>query len=257
MHGPVYATASTTAFSLKDATREGVDDTFGTFLGVDRAASAGSPKDFAAVLRGCPGNFNSLYGDGHGNIGFWHIGRIPVRVRGDNPFLPHPGDGSDEWAGMARQLATEPIANWLNSTAGLPSWGPAERVQSLFRLLSAIPPRSATVATLASINRIAGQTAENPVGDEEVPIEVVRPRLLSHLNTAADPRLPRVAAILRGWNRQHVDNDGGRYDNPAVAIYNRWYAGFVSHAFARGFSTSAPSSAGRSSRAWPGSGSSG
>jgi len=101
--------------------------------------------------------------------------------------------------------------------------------------VSAIPPHTATTATLASINRIAGQTAENPVGDEEnVPIEAVLPRLLSHLTTKADPRLPHIAAALRHWNRQRVDANGdGRYDNPAVAIYNRWYADFIDHAFAR------------------------
>ena len=253
VHGPVYATADTTAISLRDTTRGRVAATFGTFLGVDRAASAASPKAFAAVLRDCAANFNFLYADGHGNIAYWHIGRIPVRAPRDNAFLPHPGAGGDEWAGFIpfRRLphiinpargwlanwTTKPIANWPNSTAGLPAWGPAERVQVLSRLLSAIPPRTATTATLAFVNRAAGQAAENPVGDEEnVPIQAVLPRLLSQLSTAADPRLPRVAAILRHWNRQRVDNNGdGHYDNPAVAIYNRWYADFIRHAFAREF----------------------
>jgi penicillin amidase len=251
VHGPVYATANKTAISLRDATRGGIGATFGTFLGVDRSASAASPRDFGAALRGSAGNFNFLYADQHGNIAYWHIGRIPIRAAGDNPFLPHPGDGSDEWRGFIpfdhlphvtnpaqgwlANWTTKPIATWPNSTAGLPAWGPAERVQVLFRLLSAIPPRSATMATLASINRVAGQTAENPVGDEEnVPIEVVLPRLLSHLSTAGRPRLRRAAALLRAWNRQRADSDSDhRYDNPAVAIYNRWYADFVSHAFAR------------------------
>lgn len=253
VHGPVYATAGSVALSLKDATRAGIDGTFSAFLGADRVTSAGSPHDFAAALRSCAGNFNFLYADHHGNIAYWHVGRIPVRARGDNPFLPHPGTGSDEWTGFIpfdrlphvvnpRQgwlanWTTKPIADWPNSTAGLPSWGPAERVQVLFRLLSAIRPGSATTATLASINRVAGQTAESPVGDEEnVPIEVVLPLLLRQVRTQAGPRLRQAAAILRRWNGQRVDADGdGRYDNPAVAIYNRWYADFADHAFAREF----------------------
>lgn len=251
--GPVYATAGSTALSLQDATRAGIGGTFSAFLGADRVASADSPHDFAAVLRACAGNFNFLYADDHGNIAYWHIGRIPVRAGGDNPFLPHPGNGSDEWTGFIpfdrlphvvnpRQgwlanWTTKPIASWPNSTAGLPSWGPAERVQVLFRRLSAIRPGSATTATLASINRVAGQTAESPVGDEEnVPIEVILPLLLSHVQARPGARLRHAVAILRHWNRQRTDADGdGRYDNPAVAIYNRWYADLVDHAFAREF----------------------
>jgi len=137
VHGPVYATARTTAFSLEDATRGRVDATVGTFLGIDRTASAVSPKHFAAVLRECPGNFNFLYADAYGNIAYWHTGRIPIRAPRDNPFLPHPGDGSDEWVGFIpfhhlphvinpaqgwlANWTTKPARNWPNSTAGLPA----------------------------------------------------------------------------------------------------------------------------------------
>jgi acyl-homoserine lactone acylase PvdQ len=113
-------------------------------------------------------------------------------------------------------------------------WGPVQRVQALTRQLSSVRPHTATVATLERINRVAGQTAESPVGDEaNITVHELLPLLLARVNAAADPRLPAVVRLLSRWNGQRTDPDrDGRYDNPAVTIWLYWYPAFINSAFA-------------------------
>ena len=79
-----------------------------------------------------------FYADARGNIAYWHIGRIPIRSAGDNPFLPHVGTGGDEWQGFLpfnqqphalnpRQgwlvsWNNKPARGWANSSAGFWDW---------------------------------------------------------------------------------------------------------------------------------------
>ena len=49
------------------------------------------------------------------NIGFWHSGRFQDRTDGVHPYLPHKGDGSEEWGGF---IAFEDLPQTLN-----PDWG--------------------------------------------------------------------------------------------------------------------------------------
>jgi len=246
-HGPVYAASGDTALALRDAGAEAIDGTVAGFLAVDTAHSR---AQFAATLPQFAGSFNFLYADQAGNIAYWQVGRVPVRARGDDPFLPHPGTGGDEWRGFLPWRAmphvlnpargwlanwnNKPEAGWPNSAYGFIDWGPVQRVQALTRQLAALRPHSVTAAALERINRITGQTAESPVGDEgNIAVHELLPRLLSRVNSAADPRLPAIVRLLSQWNGQRIDANGdGSYDSPAVAIWQRWYPTFINHAFA-------------------------
>jgi penicillin amidase len=246
-HGPVFAAAGHTALALRDAGAEGITGTIAGFLALDTAHSL---SRFAAALPQFAGSFNMLYADQAGNIAYWQTGRVPIRARGDDPFLPHPGTGNDEWRGYLPWRAmphilnpaqgwlanwnNKPEAGWPNSAYGFIDWGPVQRVQALTRQLAALRPHSATAATLGQINRITGQTAESPVGDEgNITVHELLPRLIARVNTAADPRLPAIARLLSRWNGRRVDTDGdGSYDSPAVTIWQQWYPTFINHAFA-------------------------
>ena len=246
-HGPVVAASGHTALALRDAGAEGITGTITGFLALDTAHSM---RRFAAALPRFAGSLNILYADQAGNIAYWQTGHVPVRARGDDPFLPHPGTGNDEWRGFLpwrvmphivnpaqgwlANWNNKPQAGWPNSAYGFIDWGPVQRVQALTRQLAALRPHSATAATLERINRIAGQTAESPIGDEgNITVHELLPRLIARLNTAADPRLPGIARLLSRWNGQRVDTDGdGFYDNPAVTIWQQWYPTFINHAFA-------------------------
>lgn len=231
-HGPVYAASGHTALALRDAGAEGIDGTVAGFLALDTAHNL---AQFGDALPRFAGSFNFLYADQAGNIAYWQVGHVPLRAPGDNPFLIHPGTGSDEWRGYlpwpAMPHAINPAQGWLanwnnkpepgwpNSAHGFIDWGPVQRVQALTRQLTALRPHTATAAALEHINRVAAQTAESPVGNEyNIAVHALLPRLLARVNTTADPRLPAAVALLSHWDGQRIDPDhDGFYHSPAVA----------------------------------------
>jgi penicillin G amidase len=53
-------------------------------------------------------------------------------------------------------------------------------------------------------------------------------RMLDRVDPSADPRLPGAVALLRGWDWLQTDENGdGRYDSPAVAVFNGWWEELV------------------------------
>jgi penicillin amidase len=238
VHGPVLGQQGDTAFALKDATRGRIDDTLGGFLRIDRARSL---HQFVHAARGMTASLNFTYANTAGDIAYAHVGPVPVRADGDDPFLPHPGDGTDEWQGIRpasrMPLVVNPAQGWLvnwnnkprrhwsNSSDGFWQWGPIQRVQVITRQVARIRPGSATTATLEAINRTTGRTAETPVGVEPADIvQVLRPQMLAALGRTGG----RAARLVRAWNDLRVDADhDGFYDSPALTIFNAWYTALV------------------------------
>ena len=242
VHGPVIGLSGSTAITMRDATRSRVDDTLGAFFAIDQARNL---SHFVTAAQGAGASLNFTYADGKGHIAYAHVGPVPVRPATDNRFLPHPGDGSDEWLGFlpVRQLPlvvdpaqgwlanwnNKPEQGWTNSSDGFWQWGPVQRVQAIRRQVAAIQPGSATLATLERINRLTGQTAQTPVGDDgSVPVSALLRPMLSKVDPSADPRLAPVVVVLRSWDQQQVDaNNDGRYDSAALTVFTAWYSALV------------------------------
>lgn len=247
VHGPVLGTAPGLAFTLKTATRGLEVQSYEALLAVMRARSVG---EFDQVLSRAAYNFNVLYADAMGNIAYWHIGKIPIRATGDNPWLPHDGSGVAEWQGfipweeMPHALNPDrgwiaswnnkPAAGWSNSTGGFFTFGPVHRVNTLLRLLEQVDPGTATPATIEHINLMAGWTTDTPSGSEStVFVSSLLGELLARVDTGADPRLPAIVAVLEAWDWLQVDGDlDGRYDNPAVPVFNTWWQELSDRIFA-------------------------
>ncbi|BEP11948.1 penicillin acylase family protein [Acidothermaceae bacterium B102] len=241
VHGPVLGNDGATAIALRDAPRALIGQTISAFLSMDRARTL---DQFVTSAQRIGTGINVTYADTQ-HIAYAHVGPVPVRPASDNRFLPHPGDGSDEWLGLLPTsqlpLSIDPAQGWLanwnnkprpswaNSSDGFWQWGPVQRVQAITRQLNRLAPHSATRATLEQINRLVGQTAETPPGDESV---VVAPALINALlakvRTSDDPRLAPVVSQLWRWNLQRVDqNHDGAYDDPSVSVFTAWYTTFV------------------------------
>ena len=71
--------------------------------------------EYESALSTAPMSFNCFVIDQDQNIGFWHSGRFQDRTDGVHPYLPHKGDGSEEWGGF---IAFEDLPQTLN-----PDWG--------------------------------------------------------------------------------------------------------------------------------------
>lgn len=248
VNGPLLEVQGSIAFSLKSASRGNEIGSIEALLGVNKAKTIQKAE---RQLAKAGHNFNFLGADTKGNIGYFHVGKIPIRAPGDSPFFPHVGDGQADWQGFIPFAAmphavnpeqgyfanwnNKPTVNWINSTGGFWQWGPVARVQTLLNVLQTLPPGSATTDTLESINIIGGWTLDTPSGNQaSAPVSTLLPDLLGLVDGSADPRLADVLGILGAWDRLKTDLApfDGRYDNPAVAIFNTWFQGLIQRVFA-------------------------
>ncbi len=84
--------------------------------------------EYETDLSAAPMSFNCFVVDQDQNIGFWHSGRYQDRSDGVHPYLPHKGDGSEEWGGfipfeeLPQSINPEMgfFTNWNNKPS--PSW---------------------------------------------------------------------------------------------------------------------------------------
>jgi penicillin amidase len=247
-HGPVVGTTPDLAFSLKRAVRGHEMDALEVFFDLIEARSA---SDMDTALSGFPACLNFFYADYRANIAYWHTGRIPVRAEGDDPWLPHDGTGSAEWQGFIpwdemphilnptqgwiSNWNNKPARNWDNSAMDFWNWGPVQRVNTLNNRLSQLAPRSATTDTLEELNILGGWTTDTPSGcGETVFVSTLLDDMLARIIPEADPRIENIVPLLASWDGLQLDIEPefGRYDSPAVAIFNTWWQKWVDRVFA-------------------------
>jgi penicillin amidase len=239
VHGPIIGSAPGLAFTLKRAVRGHEMETYQVLFDLTRAKSV---QDVDQALEKFAPCLNFFYADKRGNIAYWHMGRIPIRAEGDNPWLPHDGTGAAEWQGfipwedMPRALNPDqgwisswnnkPRPGWENSTADFWNWGPAHRVNTFNNVLSQIQPGTATTLTLEQLNITGGWTTDTPSGSARlVFVPTLLDDMLARIDTNADPRLPGILALLGSWDGLQLDlaPTDGVYDSPAVAVFNTWW----------------------------------
>jgi penicillin amidase len=239
VQGPVVAVAGGTAYAFENATFGNEMTSYQAWLSLGRVRSFGEFRDQVSRVAY---NFNVFYADADGNIAHFHAGRIPVRAAGANPLFPQPGDGTSDWQGTVpferMPHAVNPAQGWLanwnnkpgpdwpNSSAGFWDWGPVHRVNTLRHVLRDLRPHSASLETLAALNRRAGLTTDSPSGNADtVVVSTMLGEMLEAVDGSADPRLPGALDLLRHWDWLQADDDAdGFYDSPAVAVFNTWWA---------------------------------
>ena len=115
------------------------------------ASQATSRQQFQRAIRRAVAGFNFIYADDHGNIGYWHTGRVPIRAPGVDPRLPTPGDGRFDWRGFlspkrwpsvidpaqgfVASWNNKPQRSWPDSGDGT-LWGAYQRARQPMRLLA-------------------------------------------------------------------------------------------------------------------------
>jgi len=248
LHGPIVGTAPGLAFTLKRAVRGHEMETYQVLFDLTRAKTV---EDVDRALEDFAPCLNFFYADKRGNIAYWHMGRIPIRAEGDNPWLPHDGTGAAEWQGfipwedMPRALNpkqgwisswnNKPRAGWENSTTDFWNWGPVHRVNTFNNVLSKIQPGTATTQTLEQLNITGGWTTDTPSGSARlVFVSTLLDDMMARVDASSDPRLPGILALLDGWDGLQLDlaPTDGRYDSPAVAVFNAWWPTMTSRIFA-------------------------
>ena len=205
-----------------------------TGLAIVGLAQATNLREAGAALRTGVIGFNFMYADRDGHIAYWHTGRIPIRVRGHDPRLPAPGDGSFDWRGyLDPQLwphVVDPaqgfIASWNNKPqlswpdSGDGSlWGAQQRVGQPMSLLRASSPLNQT-----TLWQIARRTGELDLRDTLG----FRPFLTS-LAARSDltPVARAAVAQVASWDGTAFYPDGAERDSDGAETGKVKYPGFV------------------------------
>ena len=180
-------------------------------------------------------NVNMYFADVDGNIGYFHGGRFPTRVRGHDNRFPVTGDGSMEWQGrqpvdIANPHVLNPVsdflANWnnkpghgvMNPDFFFYSWSTADRVEYLQQQLSTKEKFTADEAWA-----VIEQSSY-----ADVYARYFLPRINDAVMAAGSSRLSEANDILQAWNRSSRDHDeDGYYDEAATAIFRTFIESLI------------------------------
>ncbi len=208
-------------------------------LAIVRANRATNLRSFQAAIRGGVAGFNFMFADDRGHIAYWHTGRIPIRVRGQDPRLPAPGNGRFDWRGyLSPKLwpsVVDPARGYLASWNNKPQrswpdsgdgslWGAYQRVREPLRLLH----RHGRL-TRAGLWHVARRTGET---DLRAALGF-KPFLTRLLSRRLDPVERRAVEAVRRWNgvafypggaeRDPAGRPTGNVASPGFAVFSAWF----------------------------------
>lgn len=193
--------------------------------------------DFAAAAKDFTMSFNAFYADAN-NIGYWHVGYYPKRVKGQHPSLPTWGTGKWDWKGR-RPFSKQPkilnpdtgwIANWNNKpTAGWKNmdsakWGAIHRVDLLDDKMRELLGGSGK-AELSDLVDVIGESAT-----QDTRGLYLGPKMLKWAATKkdADDQYNAALEAVREWvstgaHRENTNDDDVMEQGPALAVFDAWY----------------------------------
>jgi penicillin amidase len=228
VHGPIQQMDVANAVAYSKA-RGFADLEMESMAGWIDKTRAESYEAFVAAARRNKLSITWLYADRKGTIAVAACGRHPLRHPDQDPRFPTPGTGEREWTGFmapedvphAANPARGFFVNWNNHPAA--DWGHSGgfsgRTQRSKLIIDFFERRP--VITVDDVKESVRYAA---FVDGSVPF--FRPLLLGavHLLGAGDKDLEGAADRLARWDGVWRDADGdGRYDDPAVLIFDSWY----------------------------------
>jgi penicillin G amidase len=216
-------------------------------ISVQWTGSEGSPDVAALAAIGSAANFTQfhaalaswhspavtfVYADRSGSIGAMAAGSFPVVTHG-TPWLPMPGTGADDVAGLisysALPLSYDPPGHVI-AAAGQRPVGDTYPYY-LGTSSNAVDAADAAGADYAVLDHRSGIGPEGAVALQTSPVsELARhvvPRLLAAFKHAhLSPLERRAASVLRGWNHQMAAGSS------AAAIWSVFWPDYLSATFA-------------------------
>ncbi len=217
-----------------------------SFAAWDRAGQQHDVRRFGASLAPMALGFNFMYAGPSGDIGFFHVGRYPIRPSNIDPNLPIPGTGAFDWQGFER-YADQPhdinpstgfLVNWNNKPArdwASKSTNAGNNAPKVWGADSHVVPLQQATARTSSATLANVEALPMGVAYLDNRARVLLPSLIAALRGTTDPRLQAIRGYLAGWDQQrnHVASNG-TYDTPAIVFFDRW----VEHVLADTFTPS-------------------
>ena len=197
--------------------------------------------DFARAAKDFTMSFNAFYADAN-NIGYWHVGHYPKRVKGQHPSLPTWGTGKWDWKGR-RSFSEQPkilnpdtgwIANWNNKPAAgwsnfdSAKWGSIHRVDLLDDKMHDLLDGDGKANLSDLVDVIRESATQDTRG------LYLGPKMLKWAarNDDADERYGTALDLVTEWvangaHRHNKDEDDNMDDGAALAIFDTWYDNLV------------------------------
>jgi penicillin G amidase len=225
VHGPVQArSGAKTAWARKYAIW---GHEMQTIVGLSQLNTASSVKGAAKAISKVTWNENTMVADDHGNIGWFHPGRLPNKPKRWDERLPFPGTGNAEWRGILkvsqRPHVINPKQGWLANWNNAPSvgWtigdgpdqdrneGPYHRAAYLKRLVSAVA-KNPSYAAVKGIDRVSGTHAQQRA--------LLDARIKAAANGATGASKALLDAVV-AWDGSYDEVDGANTVDPGVASW--------------------------------------
>jgi acyl-homoserine lactone acylase PvdQ len=215
-----------------------------TVMALLRAAknTTQSVEDFRQAMSIATMSFNAIYVDPD-SLGYFHVGRFPLRAQGVDPHLPSWGTGEWEWQGMVDfadqpQMVNpargwlvnwnnQPARGWDNSDSSL--WGPTQRVKLLSGLMSKLfaGGSKASLEDVVNVVRKAATMDGNAM--------LLGPKMVRVTHAGTGAKRDAFAALNEwmdaGAHRLDKDRDNNQDFGTAVALWDTWYDKFIHNVF--------------------------
>lgn len=244
-HGPVFARGTVggapVAFTKERAFWMHEADSVISFMRAAKNTLA-SVEDFSTAMSTTTMAFNALYVDDT-DIGYFHLGKYPIRAEGVDPMLPSWGTGEWEWQGFVPfadlpkvinpaqgwivNWNNQPSRGWANGDASM--WGPTQRVKLQVARMKGLfrGGQKASLSDIVDVIRSVATSDGNAV--------ILGPRMLKLAGSPSGRTRDALAAaaewIDAGAHRTDANRDE-RQDFPiAVALWDTWYKKLVHAVF--------------------------
>ncbi|HVU74652.1 MAG TPA: penicillin acylase family protein [Mycobacteriales bacterium] len=204
----------------------------------DQAGLQTTPASFAKAISQMTVGFNMSYVDASGHIGYWHVGRYPIRAKNADETLPMPGTGAYDWQGFEK-FGDQPhvvdpkagfVANWNNKPAV--GWYSKEQlgveVGGRWGDSWEVVPLQDDIKKRVPLDFVSLGQVPRDVAYTDDAARLFKPTLIQALSGTADPRLATVRTALIHWNGERDVRAPGsttKYGTPAVVFFDR----FVEH----------------------------
>lgn len=200
--------------------------------------------DFAAAAEDFTMSFNALYVD-HDHIGYFHVGKYPLRHTGVHPSLPVWGTGEWEWQGEV-SFADQPkivdpkqgwLVNWNNKPArswdnmdGI-KWGSIHRVELLADEMKRRIEDEGKLELSDLVDVIRTAATQDVRGLYLGPRMMKLLKKVTLKGNGVAARSEIKTWIAQGANRFNRDGDEFMDDSVAVAVFDQWYRNTVHRVF--------------------------
>jgi penicillin amidase len=227
VHGPIMTTAGQTV--AVDWMGNVPSPDIAVLYGISTASDFAQFRAALANWRAPTQNF--VYADDHGNIGAISAGYYPL-VRHGRPWLPMPGTGADDVAGVIPYAAVPQVYDPPGHVVATANQRPVTGKYPYYigTTANAFDPSYRAATEYAYLDRRSAMTSANFAAlqtslSDNLAVRLVPAVLAALKHAPLTPAQRRAAGLLRGWNKSMVASSA------AAALWWTFFSDYLTATF--------------------------